>query len=49
MPDKEVVYEDSEVNTYQGVNNWGRLPLQEVELLRHVKSQRAYHVKIAYE
>lgn len=43
-----MVYEDSGVNTYQGVNNWGRLSLQEVELLRHVQSQKGSHVKIAY-
>lgn len=41
-----MVYEDLKVNTYQGVNNWERFPLEEVELLRHAKSQKGYCVKI---
>lgn len=49
VPRKEMVYEDLKVTTYQGVNNWERLPLEEVVLLRHVKSQKGYHVKTVYK
>lgn len=44
-----MVYEDLKVTTYQGVNNWERLPLEGVVLLRHVKSQKGYHVKTVYK
>lgn len=44
-----MVYKDLEVNTYQGVNNWERLPLKKVELLGHVKSQKGYCVKTVYK
>ena len=40
VPPKEMVYEDLQVNTHQGVNNWERLNLEEVGWRRHVKSQK---------